>query len=60
MIFCKFLSVFKTAKMISTYSARIETLGKDTFDTWKLQYEALAIKSNSWGYVGVAINPDRS
>lgn len=32
-------------------SVRIETLGKDNFDTWKLQMQALLIKNDAWAYV---------
>lgn len=32
-------------------SARIETLNKDNFDTWKMQMEALLIKNDAWNYV---------
>ena len=34
------------------YSAvKIEPLGKDYFDTWKIQAEALLTKNESWKYV---------
>ena len=29
----------------------MEPLGKDNFDTWKLQIEALLIKNDTWVYV---------
>ena len=30
---------------------RIEALGKDNYDTWKLQMQAVLIKNDSWAYV---------
>ena len=40
-------------------NTRIEVLNKDNYDTWKLQMEALLIKSDAWGYVnGVKVKPD--
>ena len=32
-------------------AVRIEALGKDNFDTWKLQMEAVLIKGDAWNYV---------
>ena len=44
--------------MSSTLSARIETLGKDNFDTWKLQVEALLVKNDAWEHVsGEKVRP---
>ena len=30
---------------------RIEALGKDNYDTWKLQMQAVLIKNDAWAYV---------
>lgn len=30
---------------------RIEALGRDNYDTWKLQMRALLTKNDAWGYV---------
>lgn len=30
---------------------RIEALGRDNYDTWKLQMRALLVKNDAWGYV---------
>lgn len=37
--------------MASLNTARIETLGKDNYDTWRIQAEALLIKNDYWSYV---------
>ena len=34
-----------------SHSVRLEPLGKDNFDTWKLHIEALLIKNDAWVYV---------
>ena len=44
-------SVRYHTKMSSTLSARIATLGKDNFDMWKLQFETLLVKNDTWEYV---------
>ncbi|XP_076388107.1 uncharacterized protein LOC143264517 [Megachile rotundata] len=45
--------------MSSSTSVRIEPLGKDNYDTWKIQVEALLIKNDNWKYVnGNKIRPD--
>lgn len=36
---------------MSYASVKIEPLGKENFDTWKIQIEALLIKNNAWKYV---------
>ena len=38
-------------KKMASISVRIEPLGKENFDTWKIQMEALLIKNDHWGYV---------
>lgn len=39
--------------------ARIETLNKDNFDTWKIQMEALLIKNDAWAFVnGSKVKPE--
>jgi hypothetical protein len=40
---------------MSYTSVKIEPLGKDNFDTWKIQIEALLIKNDSWKYVNGTI-----
>lgn len=37
--------------MSGVSAARIETLGKENYDTWKMQVEALLFKNNAWEYV---------
>ena len=32
----------------------IEKLGKENFDSWKLQIEAILIKNDHWDYVTIA------
>jgi hypothetical protein len=34
---------------------RIEPLGKENYDTWKLQMEAVLVKNEMWGYVNGSI-----
>jgi hypothetical protein len=34
---------------------RIEVLGRENYDTWKLQMRALLVKNDAWGYVSGAI-----
>lgn len=47
--------------MANTLNYRIEPLNKDNYDTWKLQAEAILIKSNLWKYVnGEEKRPDDS
>ena len=36
---------------MSGTSVQIDKLSKHNFDTWKLQIEAVLIKSDRWGYV---------
>ena len=37
----------------------IETLGKDNFDSWKIQIEAILVKNELWDYVnGYVQHPD--
>ncbi|BES95750.1 Hypothetical protein NTJ_08559 [Nesidiocoris tenuis] len=36
---------------MSSQTARIELLGKDNFDTWKLQVEAVLVKNDELDYV---------
>lgn len=39
--------------------SRIELLGKDNFDTWKLQVQAILIKADLWEYVsGTVVKPE--
>jgi hypothetical protein len=40
---------------MSYTSVKIEPLGKENFDTWKIQIEALLIKNDSWKYVNGTI-----
>ncbi|KAH0818705.1 hypothetical protein GEV33_004086 [Tenebrio molitor] len=40
---------------MSYTSVKIEPLGKENFDTWKIQIEALLIKNDSWKYVNGSI-----
>ncbi|KAH0809704.1 hypothetical protein GEV33_013085 [Tenebrio molitor] len=40
---------------MSYTSVKIEPLGKENFDTWKIQLEALLIKNDSWKYVNGTI-----
>ena len=45
--------------MASTYSARIELLNIDNFDSWKLQVKALLVKNDAWLYVkGLTPRPE--
>ena len=37
--------------MASQHTVRIEPLGKDNYDTWRIQMEALLVKSDSWSIV---------
>lgn len=38
---------------------RIEALGRDNYDTWKLQMRALLTKNDAWGYVsGEIVKPE--
>jgi len=37
--------------MASQHTVRIEPLGKDNYDTWRIQMEALLVKSDSWSVV---------
>src|SRR5436190_5413239 len=37
--------------MTGLLPTRIETLGRENFDTWKIQIEALLIKNYLWEYV---------
>ena len=37
--------------MSSSYTTRIEVLGKENFDTWKLQVKAFLVKNDAWEYV---------
>lgn len=38
---------------------RIEALGRDNYDTWKLQMRALMVKNDAWGYVsGEIVKPE--
>jgi hypothetical protein len=44
--------------MGSNQLARIETLNKENYDTWKMQMEALLIKNDAWSYVnGAMVKP---
>jgi len=44
---------------MSIASIRIEPLGKDNFDTWKIQMQALLVKNDSWKYVnGTHLKPE--
>jgi hypothetical protein len=44
--------------MGSNQLARIETLNKENYDTWKMQMEALLIKNDAWSYVnGATVKP---
>lgn len=36
---------------MSYTTVKIEPLGKDKFDTWKIQVEALLVRSDTWKYV---------
>jgi hypothetical protein len=40
---------------MSYTNVKIEPLGKENFDTWKIQIEALLIKNDSWKYVNGTI-----
>jgi hypothetical protein len=40
---------------MSYTSMKIDPLGKENFDTWKIQIEALLIKNDSWKYVNGTI-----
>lgn len=45
--------------MSSFGSVRIELLNKDNFDTWKIQMEAILVKSDAWAYVsGEKVKPE--
>ncbi|KAG5323483.1 POLX protein, partial [Pseudoatta argentina] len=45
--------------MASQHTVRIEPLGKDNFDTWRIQMEALLVKSDSWSVVsGESVKPE--
>lgn len=45
--------------MSSSGFARIDTLNKENYDTWKMQMEALLIKNDAWGYVnGKTVKPE--
>lgn len=38
---------------------RIEALGRDNYDTWKLQMRALLVKNDAWNYVsGEVVKPE--
>lgn len=40
---------------------RIEALGRDNYDMWKLQMRALLVKNDAWGYVsGEVVKPEPS
>nr|XP_034194655.1 uncharacterized protein LOC117610912 [Osmia lignaria] len=46
--------------MMTTSVARIETLTRDNYDTWKMQMRALLIKNDAWTYVsGESEMPER-
>lgn len=45
------LSAVYIAKMKASCYARIETLHKDNYDTWKLQMKAVFMKNDAWEYV---------
>lgn len=43
---------------MSTVPIKIETLGKENFDTWKIQMQAILIKNDLWDYVnGECVKP---
>lgn len=43
---------------MSNHSVNIEKLGKENFDTWKLQMEAILVKNDFWSYVnGTNVRP---
>lgn len=45
--------------MSSSSFARIDTLNKENYDTWKMQMDALLIKNDAWGYVnGETVKPE--
>lgn len=49
----------KISYKMSNVTTHIEPLGKNNFDTWKLQIEALLIKNDTWCYVnGEKIKPE--
>lgn len=41
--------------MTSSSTVRIEALGRENYDTWKLQVRALLVKNDAWGYVSGTI-----
>lgn len=46
--------------MSANIVVRIETLGRDNYDTWKLQMRALLIKNDAWDYVSGEISKPAS
>jgi len=47
--------------MASSNTVRIEPLNKDNYDTWKIQMQAVLIKSEAWDYVnGREVKPEET
>lgn len=45
--------------MAMSSTVRIEALGRENYDTWKLQVKALLVKNDVWGYVnGTVTKPE--
>ena len=52
------MSLDKTTMNVNG-TVRIEVLGRDNYDTWKIQMKALLIKNDAWGYVsGSNVKPE--